>query len=137
MKFVFYPGVGKFFMGGFDVMFHKVIVFEEFDIRFYKGSFLKRLLEGREYAYPVKCQNDLVMKFKGPIIFVSNNDIRDVCYDYALLGRISILYADCCFWQGTSWSEGACRKEEVVSEEEVGEISPAKTISSAALGETD
>lgn len=55
MKFVFYPGVGKFFMQGFDPYFHKFFLFEEFKLHFYPVNMLKRLLEGREYAYPVKC----------------------------------------------------------------------------------
>lgn len=100
MKFVFYPGIGKFFMQGFDPVFHKVIVFEEFNINFYKSSFLKRLLEGRNYAYPVKCGLDLVCSFKGPIIFVSNTDMRDIFFDYALIGRLQFVYANCKYWDG-------------------------------------
>lgn len=72
LKFVFYPGVGNFFMQGFDPSYHKFIVFEEFDVDFYPINMLKRLLECKTFAYPVKCQADLVMKFYGPIIMVSN-----------------------------------------------------------------
>lgn len=49
---------------------------------------MKRLLEGRPYAYPVKCVLDLIISFKGPVIFVSNDDIRLFTYDYALLGLL-------------------------------------------------
>lgn len=104
LKYVYYPGVGKFFMQTFDNSFHKVIVFEEFNFRFYKPSFLKRLLENRCYSYPVKCKDDNVFSFNGPIIFISNEDITDTCYDTALLGRLQIINADCRFWQGTETS---------------------------------
>lgn len=50
LKFCFYTGIGKFFMQGFDPFLNKIIIFEEFNINFYKASFLKRLLEGRNYA---------------------------------------------------------------------------------------
>lgn len=50
--YVYYPGIGKFFMQDFDPSFHKLIVFEEFDIKFHVPSMLKRLLEGRNFAYP-------------------------------------------------------------------------------------
>lgn len=93
MKYVYYPGVGKFFMQSFDVYFHKVIIFEEFNFSFYQPSFLKRLLENQTYAYPVKCSNDNIFNFNGPIIFISNEDIRDVCSDEALLGRLLIVTA--------------------------------------------
>lgn len=63
-------------MQGFDPFFYKVTVFEEFNIQLYKGSFLKHLLEGRPYAYPVKCGSDSIFSFKGPIIFIPNDDIK-------------------------------------------------------------
>lgn len=100
LKYVFYPGLGKFFMQSFDIHFHKFIVFEEFNIRFFKPSFLKRLLENRSYAYPVKCGSDNIFAFNGPIFFVSNEDIREVCYDSGLLGRLKIIDAYTPFWQG-------------------------------------
>lgn len=123
MKFEFFPGIGKFFMQGFDPEFHKIIIFEEFNINFYKGSFLKRLLEGRKYAYPIKYGLDSVFNFKGPTVFVSNNDIRDECYDYALLGRLKIVHANCCYWQGV--------RNEALVEVKVEIPSPAGTESSA------
>lgn len=44
MKFVFYPGVGNFFMQGFDLSYHKFIVFEEFDVDFYPTHMVKDYL---------------------------------------------------------------------------------------------
>lgn len=60
LKYVFMPGVGKFFMQGYNPEVHKVILFEEFDIKFHHVRLLKRLMEGRNYAYPVKCEMDSV-----------------------------------------------------------------------------
>lgn len=54
LDYVYYPGIGKFFMQDFDVAYHRVIVFEEFDVKYQIQSMLKRLLEGRAYAYIVK-----------------------------------------------------------------------------------
>ena len=71
---IFYPGVGKFFMQDFDPQYHKVILFEEFDSKFYNSAQLKRLLEGKPFAYPVKGTIDKMITFRGPIIFVSNYD---------------------------------------------------------------
>lgn len=62
MKFVFNPGVGKYFMQGFDEYYHKYISFEDFKIEFHPLNMLKRLLEGRKYACPVKCMPDHVFK---------------------------------------------------------------------------
>lgn len=78
MKFVYYPGIGQFFMQTFDQHYRQVIVFEEFNLRFYKSSFLKWLLANRTYSYPVKCANDNVFSFVGPIIFISNEDLVHV-----------------------------------------------------------
>lgn len=55
MKFVFYPGGRKLFMHIYNKMVQKVIVFKKFKVDFYPPAMLKRLLEGREYAYPVEC----------------------------------------------------------------------------------
>lgn len=128
MKYVFYPGVGIFFMQGFDPFFHKIIIFEEFNVNFYKGSFLKRLLEGRQYSYPVKCGPDSVYYFKGPILFISNDNISEICMDNALLGRLKIIHAVQPLWQGLVKIEPSI-KEEVLTPP--SEISPAKTVSSA------
>lgn len=38
----------------FDIRFHKLILFEKFDIKFYPVSMLKQLVEGRCFAYHVK-----------------------------------------------------------------------------------
>lgn len=56
--------------------------------------------------------------FKRPIIFVSNDNLQDVCSDYALLGRWRIINANCKFRQGEVSSKGLSVKEE--AEEEVG-----------------
>lgn len=52
---------------------------------------LKRLLEGRNYAYPVKCSLYQIFKFNGPIIFVSNNSVDD-CNDKA---QLLLINANC------------------------------------------
>lgn len=106
-----------------------VIVFEEFNISFYKSSFLKRLLDGRKYAYPVKCGLDLVCNFKGPIFFVSNNDIRDSYYDYALLGRLEFVFANCPYWEGLKFELQDEVKVEISSPETYEEGS-VETLSS-------
>lgn len=111
MKYVFFPGVGKFFMQSFRADFHKVILFEEFMYKFYPVGLLKRLLEGRVAAYPVKGGLDLYIQFRGPIIFVSNeNDIDDE----ALQSRLIFVSADTPFWEGVA---AVLPKEEVDGEE--------------------
>lgn len=96
LKYVFYPGVGKFFMQSFVPNYHKVIIFEEFDYQFCVVSMLKRLCEGRNYAYPVKCGVDRNIIFKGPIIFISNySEISD----QALRNRLLFIEAYNQYWQ--------------------------------------
>lgn len=97
LRYVYYPGVGKFFMQDYDSMVHRVIVFEEFDIKFHCVSMLKRLLEGKPYAYPVKCKSDNVIVFKGPIIFISNSNSVE---DDALSVRLLFVSAETPFWEG-------------------------------------
>lgn len=117
LKYVFYPGVGKFFMQGFRDDFHKVILFEEFDIKFYVVAMLKRLCEGRDYAYPVKCEPDKNICFRGPIIFVSN--FREI-NDEALSNRLYFVSAEVRYWQGVpaippKEEDGDSEKENVFS----------------------
>lgn len=97
LKYVFYPGVGKFFMQGFRSDFHKVILFEEFDIKYHCVNMLKRLCEGRDYAYPVKCEPDKNIRFCGPIIFISN--YREIA-DEALSNRLLFVSAEVQYWKG-------------------------------------
>lgn len=116
LPFVFLPGVGKFFMQGFDSTFHKLILFEEFEIKYHVVAMLKRLLEGRKYAYPVKCEQDMIIEFKGPIIFVSNlNDIADA----PLMTRLLFVSAQTPYYTQETF---AIPKKEVVAVEEVHEI---------------
>lgn len=89
-------------------------MFEEFNYCFYQPSFLKRLLENRVYSYPVKCSSDNIFAFNVPIIFISNEDIRDVCQDEALLGRLQIVNACSEFWQAPE-KEVPGIKEEILS----------------------
>jgi hypothetical protein len=127
LKYIFYPGVGKFFMQGFQEDVHKVIIFEEFNMTFYHANMLKRLLEGRDYAYPVKCGLDMKIRFRGPIIFVSNYNIIEQIDDRALIGRLLNVHSDV-FYKYGSLPEAILCKEEAVSEtsfEEVFEISSA------------
>lgn len=90
LPFVFYPGCGKFFMQGFRSEFHKLILFEEFACKFYPVSMLKRLIEGRPYAYPVKGQSDLMICYRGPLLFVSNDCVVE---DEALNARFLFVSA--------------------------------------------
>lgn len=103
LMYCFYPGVGKFFMQDFRPDFHKVIVFEEFEYKFHCLGMLKRLLEGRNCAYPVKGCSDLKFKFKGPVIFVSN---EEEVKDEALRNRLKFVYADCSYWDGVETKTG-------------------------------
>lgn len=114
--YIFYPGVGKFAFMDFKVGFHKVILFEEFDIKYQCVSFLKRLLEGRVFAAPVKCESSILIKFDGPVIFVSNFNNVD---DDALLNRLCVIEANEAYYESP---EVPVPKEEVC-EEEVYEIS--------------
>lgn len=112
LQFVFYPGVGKFFMQGFNSVLHRVILFEEFNLNFYPQSMLKRLLEGRPYSYPVKCEQDKSISFNGPIVFVSNFfEINDD----ALLSRLTVINADRPYWE----EEEMAKIKEINSTEEV------------------
>lgn len=128
MKYVFYPGVGKFFMQGFRVGYHRLILFEEFDIKFYPIALLKRLLEGRMCAFPVKCESDRVFAFHGPVIFVSNfNEVTDD----ALKARLLFVFADVAYWESPSalvpkqeGSEGGAEIQEI-SDSEEGECTEA------------
>lgn len=94
--YVYYPGVGKFFMQDFDPSFHKLIVFEEIDIKYHVPSMLKRLLEGRSFAYSIKGLSDKVISFRGPIIFVSNFYEID---NIALQNWLKFIYANCPYWE--------------------------------------
>lgn len=113
MDYVFYPGVGKFFMQSFREEFHRVILFEEFQYEFHCKSMLKRLLEGRMSAYPVKCGVDKLIKFNGPIIFVSNFEVID---DDALRNRLFFISADSPFWEALR----ACLPKEEPEDENDG-----------------
>lgn len=95
LPFIFYPEKGQFFMQEFSSYRHKVILFEEFDIRDFPINALKRLLAGETYPYSVKSQKPKIIKFIGPIIFVSNfNEIQDA----ALKGRLKIVYVNKPYW---------------------------------------
>lgn len=72
MVYVFMPDVGKFAFQSFDERIHKLILFEEFDLKFHCVSMLKRLLESRPFVAPVKCGAGKMITFTGPVIFVSN-----------------------------------------------------------------
>lgn len=122
MPYVFYPGVGKFFMAGFNVNFHRVILFEEFEYKFYPVSLLKRLCEGRPAAFPVKCEPDKLIKFQGPIIFISN---FNVISDEAFKSRLLFVNADVPYWEAAVGSVPKVEAEEENEnvESEVFEIS--------------
>lgn len=96
-SFIFNPDIGKFAYSDFDNSLHKIIIFEEFDLKYHVISFLKRLLEGRTFAAPVKCGPPKYIKFNGPVIFVSNENLpNDV--DNALRNRLLVVEADSDFW---------------------------------------
>lgn len=91
MGYCYFPDVGKFFMTGFEPGRHKFIVFEEFNLQYHIEDFLKRLLEGRQFSYPVKGTSPLELCYTGPVVFVSNDNI--VCSP-ALQARLEIVYAE-------------------------------------------
>lgn len=96
LPYVFYPEKGDFFMQEFSAERHKVIVFEEYNIKDFPTNYLKRLLAGELYSYSVKAQQPKMIKFTGPIIFVSNFlEIEDA----ALMGRLKIVEANKKFWE--------------------------------------
>lgn len=132
-QFVFYPGVGHFFMQDFNADVHKMIVFEEFEITHYYSSYLKRLLEGRTYSYGVKCGSNLTIKFNGPIIILSNNYAIN---DAALEARLQVIHAPSPYWEG---QKAVIPKEEAdssSSEDEIIEISETdSSMESASSGE--
>lgn len=111
-EILFFPGVGNFFMQGFNQYVHKLIIFEEFCIEYYPLSMLKRLLEGREYTYPVKCCPDQVFKYVGPVIFVSNVSVEG-CKDNAFLSRLKVVHADRFVEDGTLSEIVEIKKEPV------------------------
>lgn len=102
LKYIFYPGVGQFFMQSYEPEIHKVIVFEEFNLKFYEMSFLKRLLEGRPFAYPVKGGIDKQISHCGPIIFISNYYPGE--FDTALFARLLLVNAETPYWEGIQLS---------------------------------
>lgn len=54
-------------------------------------SILKRLLEGRMYAYLVKGLSGKLIQFKGPIVFISNyNDVIENTF----VNRLKFVHAD-------------------------------------------
>lgn len=91
-NFCYFPDVGKFFMNGFKPSVHKIILFEEFDIQFHCESMLKRLTEGRRYAYPTKGSESITIAYSGPVIFVSNNDPSSL--SDPLKNRLTIVHAN-------------------------------------------
>ncbi|KAK9758453.1 hypothetical protein QE152_g604 [Popillia japonica] len=97
-RYVYYPSQDvRFFMEGFRENFFKIIVFEEFNVRNFYISMLKRPCEGRTYSYPVKHAPAKLITFRGPVIFISNfHEILDP----ALKSRLEIVYADVPFWTG-------------------------------------
>ena len=126
MPFVFYPGTGKFCMAGCDVHFHKVILFKQFEYNFCLPHYLKRLLEGKVYSYPVKGCPDLVFSFTGPIIFISNyEDVTDV----ALRSRLLFVRASQAYWEGEEVST-VLPAEEVCSSPFVIKLPTMETLTS-------
>ncbi|KAK9693903.1 hypothetical protein QE152_g33894 [Popillia japonica] len=96
LRYVFRPGIGNFFMQDFRADFHRVILFEEFDCKAHNLSLLRRLCEGRQHAFPVKCERDLLVAFRGPIIFVTNFDDVE---NEALRSRLLFVHASVPYWQ--------------------------------------
>lgn len=108
MPFVYFPDVGKFFMHGYKQSVHKVILFEEFAMQDHCESMLKRLTEGRRYAYPQKCGEAIVMAYTGPVIFVSNE-----CPNYfsdPFKNRLKIVKADVQSWKVSSLWQNQIQK---------------------------
>lgn len=98
----FFSDTGKFVFSDFDSNCHKIIIFEEFDLKYYYTiSMLKRLLKGRTFYASVKGGPPKYIKFNGPVIFVSNFRLADDV-DRAFLNRLFIIEVDVPFWPYTS-----------------------------------
>lgn len=113
MHSVFYPGAGRFFMSDFNSDIHKVIVFEEFESKYHIIGMLKRLLEGKTFSYPVKCSPSLVMAFRGPIIFITNEPFD---MDDAMANRLLCVSATRPYWQDDAVPVAEVKSEDTVDE---------------------
>ncbi|XP_046408714.1 uncharacterized protein LOC124173229 [Ischnura elegans] len=123
MKFSYYPDVSKFAFGDLDVNFHKVIIYEEFDIQYYCISMLKRLLEGLPFCAPQKFTSGQVVTWRQPVIFVSN-DFK--IFDDALLCRLQVVQCNGAYVEEKARLLSAVKIEEsesICEEEEIYTIS--------------
>lgn len=89
---VFYPSCGRFFMTGFRMHYHTVIVFEEFSLDRYSEDHLKRLTEGRMYSFDVKYEVPLCFANECPVIYVCNNFPS---FSDAMIDRLCVVHANC------------------------------------------
>lgn len=97
MNSVYYPPPsGNFFMGDYNSQYHKVIIFEEFNLESYPIPALKRLLEGAPYSFPRKCLPSVNLVHTGPIIFISNEYVSS--FDQAFLNRFLFVSAEVPYW---------------------------------------
>lgn len=122
-SFVFYPGVGPFFLHGLRNESHKIIVFEDFNpnVYFREIDILKRLMEGRKFKVNEKFGVGHVLEWKGVVIFVSN---YLPFTDEAFLSRVLLLKAEVPYFEEnvkekniseTSTEEMASSRENVLS----------------------
>lgn len=88
----FHPTEGKFFLNGFLEENHKIILFEEFNIKKYDESYLKRLTENKPYSYPQKFQQALHLENPNIIIIFISNDEPN--FSDALTRRLTIIEAN-------------------------------------------
>lgn len=94
-SYIFRPCSGRFGMGGLDPEFHKLIIFEEFEENLFDKSYIKRILEGRPVTVDVKYESPRTVSFKGPVIIISNEVIKDM----AILSRLLVVYSDVEYWE--------------------------------------
>lgn len=99
MGCVYYPDCGKWMLNGYNSRVHKVILFEEFSSQYYPLSMLKRLCEGRTYAYPQKFGMARNIRHDGPIIFVTNDNFD---MDDAMKSRLLIVDAEEAYFKTSS-----------------------------------
>lgn len=91
------PNEPRYAFQDYDAEVHKIIKIDEFDIREYKVSDLKKLLAGESLRINCKNQSGRVINHRNPVIFISNleppNDLESVHYK-GFRERFLIVLAD-------------------------------------------
>jgi len=91
------PNEPKYAFQDYDAELHKIIKIDEFDIREYKISDMKKLLAGESLRVNSKNQSGRVITHQKPVIMISNfeppNDLISSQYR-GFLERLFVVYAD-------------------------------------------